>query len=100
MLPIRSAFRLAVEWAPPCPLAAVVSAAGAATSLVMEWEASTCLRKARRLIALRLKHSLARFWAYGMQILQLLDGRALAAAQGNIVVKIRASSPAAMADFH
>ena len=69
MLPISSAFMPVVEWAPPCPLAAVVSGAGATTSLVIEWEPQLLLRnrKARRLIVLRLEHSLALFWVYGMQ---------------------------------
>src|ERR1700733_4241478 len=69
MLPIRRALRLAVEWTSPWPFAAVVSEAGATTSLVMGVGASITAqsRKARRLIALRLKHSLALFWANGMQ---------------------------------
>src|ERR1700760_2864432 len=71
MLPISKAFRLAVEWPSPCPLVAVVSAAGPATSLVIgglePLRASLRNRKAKRLIALRLKHSLALFWADGMQ---------------------------------
>src|SRR5487761_2039970 len=71
MLPIRRALKPAVEWASPCPLAAVVSGAGATTSLVMGMGASKWLHciisKASRLIALRVMHSLARFRANAMQ---------------------------------
>src|SRR5882724_11021433 len=35
MLPIRRALKPAVEWAPPCRFAAVVSGAGTKTSLLM-----------------------------------------------------------------
>src|SRR6266404_4324124 len=57
MLPIRRALKPAVEWASPCPLVAVDTAAGATTSLVMGAKVSkgftAQIAKARRLIVQR-----------------------------------------------
>src|SRR5262249_6539822 len=47
MLPSVNAPKLAVVWASPCPLTAVVSGAGAATSVVIGKLASKCFTAAK-----------------------------------------------------